>query len=123
MAAPAGRSREALIQRLQDRREALERQSQRVQADRRRAAGALDPDLDEQAIELENDEVLDALDEVERAELVAIRAALGRIETGRFGVCDACAEEIDRRRLEVLPAAALCVDCAREREGSPASRT
>ncbi len=46
------------------------------------------------------------------AELKRIEAALARIEEGEFGYCLECGEEIAARRLELDPAAPLCIDCA-----------
>jgi DnaK suppressor protein len=48
--------------------------------------------------------------EIERAR---ITAALRRIEGGDYGYCLNCDEEIAPRRLEIDPAAPLCLDCAR----------
>lgn len=45
-------------------------------------------------------------------QLLRISAALERIEAGEYGYCAACDEEINRRRLEVDPAAPFCVSCA-----------
>jgi DnaK suppressor protein len=42
-----------------------------------------------------------------------IDAALQRIEKDEFGICLKCEEEIDPKRLEVDPAAPLCIDCAK----------
>ncbi len=43
-----------------------------------------------------------------------IDAALKRIEKDEFGLCLQCEEEINPKRLEVDPAAPLCIDCARK---------
>lgn len=72
-----------------------------------------DRDSAEQAIELENDEVLEGLDELGRAEVHEIRAALRRIEDGSFGFCVECRQPIDDKRLEAAPTAATCIACAR----------
>ena len=45
-------------------------------------------------------------------EMRRIEAALARIEDGEFGYCLECGEEIAMRRLELDPAAPLCIDCA-----------
>ena len=45
-------------------------------------------------------------------ELSRIKAALRRIETGDYGYCLGCGEDIAVKRLDVDPSAALCVDCA-----------
>jgi DnaK suppressor protein len=42
-----------------------------------------------------------------------IDAALKRIDKDEFGFCIKCEEEIDPKRLEVDPAAPLCIDCAK----------
>lgn len=44
--------------------------------------------------------------------LVAVRGALERIETGTYGQCVRCGEEIAEGRLEFMPESALCVTCA-----------
>ena len=45
-------------------------------------------------------------------ELQRIEAALRRCDTGDYGYCTGCDEPIDVRRLELDPAAALCIGCA-----------
>lgn len=42
-----------------------------------------------------------------------IAAALDRIESGTYGLCERCGEPIDPRRLEVAPESVLCIACAR----------
>jgi DnaK suppressor protein len=49
-------------------------------------------------------------------QLSKIGTALQRIANNEFGFCLHCAEEIDYRRLEYDPAAALCIDCANKAE-------
>ena len=51
-----------------------------------------------------------------RQQLTRVDAALGRCERGEFGECRDCGEDIPRPRLEVDPAASLCVGCAERRE-------
>src|SRR5580658_3101420 len=40
-----------------------------------------------------------------------VRAALGRIDEGTFGVCLHCDEDISPKRLAALPWAAFCIHC------------
>jgi len=47
-----------------------------------------------------------------RQELVRIEAALERVDEGEYGYCLACGEPIPEGRLELDPAATLCVACA-----------
>ncbi len=39
------------------------------------------------------------------------RAALHRMETGAYGICEECEEPISPKRLAALPSAALCIRC------------
>jgi len=45
-------------------------------------------------------------------ELVRINQAMSRLDEGDYGYCDECGEEIAAKRLEIDPAAILCVRCA-----------
>jgi RNA polymerase-binding transcription factor DksA len=97
---------------LEQRLAQLEQRMSRIRADRRHEAGPLDRDSVEQATELENDEVLDALDDSGRRELEEIRVALARIESRAYGTCAECRAEIPAARLRALPTTTLCVSCA-----------
>jgi RNA polymerase-binding transcription factor DksA len=77
-----------------------------------------DRDWQEQAIELENDEVLKGLDEMTHAEVRRIRAALGRIASGTYGVCSTCGRAIGDERLTAIPSALTCLTCSTEGRGS-----
>ncbi len=51
--------------------------------------------------------------EAKRAiELKRIDAALSRLDDGEYGFCEMCGDDIAPRRLEVDPAAAVCINCA-----------
>ena len=43
-----------------------------------------------------------------------INEALERVKKGKYGRCQNCNKEIKRERLEVYPAADLCVDCEKK---------
>jgi len=45
-------------------------------------------------------------------ELKRIAAALARLESGDYGWCVNCGEEIARKRLENDPSVPTCIDCA-----------
>jgi len=49
-------------------------------------------------------------------ELRAIEAALERLHTPDFGLCEACAEEISYARLAANPTAVRCLGCQTRRE-------
>lgn len=69
-------------------------------------------DSEEQAVELENEEVLAALDGEARHTLELIDQALQRIEHGEYGLCAECGNPIAPARLKAIPYASLCIDCA-----------
>ncbi|MHA1569195.1 MAG: TraR/DksA family transcriptional regulator [Alphaproteobacteria bacterium] len=45
-------------------------------------------------------------------EIARIDAALARIEIDEYGLCTRCGDEIAGKRLDLDPAAPLCIDCA-----------
>lgn len=45
-----------------------------------------------------------------------IRNALQRLEEGEYGVCESCGAQISRRRLQALPWARYCLECAERRQ-------
>src|ERR1700690_676004 len=50
-----------------------------------------------------------------RAHLTAIDAALRKIDSGKYEICDKCGGPIGAERLAARPAALTCVNCARTR--------
>lgn len=49
--------------------------------------------------------------ERESGVLREVRAALGRVADGSYGVCLECEEEISQKRLKAVPWATLCIAC------------
>ena len=56
------------------------------------------------------------LQDREKQPLEAIEEALQRIETGEYGFCDECGDQIDQKRLMVMPLAQLCITCQQNEE-------
>ena len=52
----------------------------------------------------------------EQRRLFAIDEALRRIEDGSFGNCLSCGQPITKKRLQVVPYAALCIECQKSQE-------
>ncbi len=48
--------------------------------------------------------------------LKKIEEALAKIDTGTFGICEACEEPIEPKRLEARPVAELCIRCKEAQE-------
>ena len=93
---------------LQEKAELSERLN-KIKAD---VTGGLEADSKEQAAQLENQEVLDALANEATEQLQLITQALQRMEEGTYGTCIGCGTEIDSRRLEARPYAPHCIACA-----------
>jgi RNA polymerase-binding transcription factor DksA len=51
--------------------------------------------------------------------MTEVREAMRKLDDGRFGVCEECDEAIERDRLDAIPYARVCLNCARTREGAP----
>jgi RNA polymerase-binding transcription factor DksA len=98
----------AITARLRARLAELNDDMARLQGDLR---APLDADFAEQANELEDQDALAGIEDAHRAEATQIRAALGRIAAGKYGVCQNCGCDIPPARLAVLPTATLCIGC------------
>lgn len=85
---------------------------QRISAIHRDFADGRDTDWSEQAGERENEEVLNALESEAKVEIQHLSNAITRMESGSYGICQSCGDEIAKQRLEVQPAATHCIKCA-----------
>lgn len=70
------------------------------------------PDTAEIANEIVEQEVALSLLGSTTATLNQIKAALRKIEDGSYGWCEECQMEIPSARLEAIPYASCCVECA-----------
>ena len=75
-----------------------------------------DKDWEEDAVEHEQDEVLEDIEEMSMKELRAVEAALGRIKIRTYGICVSCGADISEDRLDLIPHTPFCKDCAPGRE-------
>jgi len=57
-----------------------------------------------------------ALRDRSRLELSRVEAALRSIDDGTYGLCTNCGKPIGAERLEAIPWAPMCIDCARKLE-------
>jgi RNA polymerase-binding protein DksA len=76
---------------------------------------AYDNHLADTATETYDRELDYTLEENSGHVLAEIDAALKRIEEGTYGICTNCGTQIAEERVEALPWATLCIDCARDR--------
>ncbi|HKL52038.1 MAG TPA: TraR/DksA family transcriptional regulator [Wenzhouxiangellaceae bacterium] len=65
---------------------------------------------------LQGQAMAQATDARRRRQILALKAALVRIDSGEFGECLECGEPIAEARLNSNPALTMCIDCASERE-------
>lgn len=71
-----------------------------------------DRNWSENAQEHEGDEVLEEVGAVTVDEIQHVKLALAKIEAGTYGACAECGGKIALGRLEALPYAVNCIDCA-----------
>jgi DnaK suppressor protein len=72
----------------------------------------LDQDLEEQATQAENDQVLDGLGNAARTEMEMVKQAIARIDKGQYGLCQVCGKPISKERLKAVPYSSMCIKCA-----------
>ena len=84
----------------------------RAEAIRRDLGRSHSQDFAEQASERQNDEVLDALLAEAEAGMRLVGLARLRLAEGSYGLCQRCGEAISPARLQALPAAEYCLNCA-----------
>lgn len=83
-------------------------------------AGQATVQLDQQAVgrlsrqdALQNQAMAKATHARRQTEQTRLKAALARMDEGEYGYCEDCGEQIATGRLELDPAAARCIQCAR----------
>jgi len=57
----------------------------------------------------------EALANTLRETLAEVEHALAKFDDGTYGVCEGCGNRIAAPRLEAMPAARFCIDCASKR--------
>ncbi len=89
-----------------------------IQIDTHHKEEPVEKDFAEQATQSENDDVLAALDDEAQHMVMQIDASLRRIDDGEYGRCTECGMAIPEQRLDAIPYAHLCIDCAEELQAS-----
>jgi DnaK suppressor protein len=79
-------------------------------------SGSADQHMADTATQTVEREIGNTLELHDERLLVAIDAALTRIEAGTYGKCVNCGAQIPEERLEAMPWATLCIDCKRKEE-------
>ncbi len=104
---------EPIKARLLGRRAELQQRRRRIEVDLSRQNDPLSKDFDDRAIQLENDEPLQAIESAAVLELAEIEVALDRMAHGLYGICKICDEKISAARLAAVPHACICQRCSR----------
>jgi RNA polymerase-binding transcription factor DksA len=112
------RTRAELAQALRRQRAAVLKQFFDAEADLRAIGEDREPELEERAQEERAARVLASLDDRSLREITEIHSALQRIIDGTYGKCLDCGRDIPRARLQAVPSAGSCVECAREVEAT-----
>ena len=71
------------------------------------------PEPVEHAMEDWDAQVLSSLGDTDMRAIVAVVAALERLNHGHYGKCTQCGDPISSARLDALPETAICIACAR----------
>lgn len=98
---------------LQQRQAELRGRMARITTDLGRATDPLSVDAADRAVQMENDDVLNEIGLSAESELSRIEKAITRMADGRYGICEKCGASIEAARLQVVPFAAVCAECAR----------
>jgi len=93
------------------RRHELDTRLRKADADSRHQQRPLSADFEEQAVERENDEVLQSIEASCESEMRQIDSALRRLADGCYGMCEVCGGDIDHQRLATLQSATKCAAC------------
>ncbi|GAB2800560.1 hypothetical protein GCM10027040_30160 [Halomonas shantousis] len=105
----ATQDRKALLEGL---RADLQTRIRRYQDHQHRTSGPLDKNPEEQALEVQNDEVVEQLEAEAKEELAQVERALVRIDAQVGDRCEECGDPIAPDRLVALPYTTRCKDCA-----------
>ena len=102
----------AIKQRLQEQRfTLLERLDTKDDLDR--SIDLLNPDQADRAMSYRDNNRETLLLDHARQQLHDIDQALARLDADTYGKCIECGQNIQPERLEIMPSAALCIDCQR----------
>jgi DnaK suppressor protein len=105
-------SQDEIRQQLLQRKQELQQRSGKVSSDLRREGEALVADFADQAVQTQNDEVLQAIGASGAREIQQIDRALERLKAGTYGICQRCGQIIAPGRLKAIPYATHCATCA-----------
>ena len=102
--------------RLLEKREELLRLVSKSYHDGREADEEVTQDLADKAANSYTKEFLFHQSDDNRRILQLVNEALGRLDSGTYGLCVACQEEVQAKRLDAVPWARHCIECQEKQE-------
>lgn len=106
----------ALKKKLLERKEAIMKKMRQYYQESQEVEANIAQDAVDRAETSYTKEFLLLLTDAEREQLDLINQALRRIETGEYGRCQICGQPINKKRLEIMPWAPLCIECQQKKE-------
>jgi RNA polymerase-binding protein DksA len=106
------KTRDALENRLRERRTRLWEEAMAADSELRALAEDRESELEETAQHEDAAALITSLDVRTRREIEETDSALARIADGRYGLCTRCGSPITVARLQALPETRFCVPCA-----------
>lgn len=97
-------------------RRELFREVAKTEEDLRWLQSDIESEVEERGQEETMVRLLDRLDGRAKAEIEAIDRALFKLGSEQYGRCEQCGKAIPQSRLDVVPAAAMCMACERAGE-------
>jgi RNA polymerase-binding transcription factor len=107
---------ETYKKRLLQKQEELQRLVSKSEQDGREADEEVTQDIADKAANSYTKEFLFHQSDDNRRVLQLVTEALERLKTGEYGLCLACHEEVESKRLEAVPWARHCIECQEKQE-------
>ena len=102
--------------RLESKQEELMRLVAKTEQDGRSVDEDVTQDIADKAANSYTKEFLFHQSDDNRRILLLVQEAIGRIKSGEYGLCVACQEEVQVKRLEAVPWARHCIECQEKQE-------
>lgn len=113
-------SNQQRLERLEQTRLELVNRLERIRRDRNHVEAPLVADFADQAVQRENDEVLERLEDSSLQDLGQVEHALAHLRRGGADRCEYCGSAISSQRLAAMPQVTTCAACAHRLSVGPA---
>ena len=110
------RKAENYKKKLIEKQEELLRLVSKSEQDGREADEEITQDIADKAANSYTKEFLFHQSDDNRRMLTLVKEALDRLKSGSYGLCVACQEEVEQKRLDAVPWARHCIECQQKQE-------